>query len=154
MLADAAWCVWQAHVSTTALQKTMDYACGAGADCNPILQDGACYNPNTVLFDCSYGANSFHQRNGQAQTARDFSATAMLTCTDPSANGCLSCNSQEPQAHQQARAPHQAQQLPTLSAQQRATRRMDRYAFRAGTTSSRDGSNGGLLPMAGVVCLL
>ncbi|CAL9062989.1 unnamed protein product [Musa banksii] len=85
---DAAWCVWQPHVSTTALQKTMDYACGAGADCNPILHDGACYNANTVLSDCSYGANSFHQRNGQAQTARDFSATAMLTSTDPRSKAC------------------------------------------------------------------
>ncbi|URE21773.1 X8 domain [Musa troglodytarum] len=75
---DAAWCVCQPDVSTTALQKTLDYACGDGADRNPILQDGACYNPDTVLSHCSYGANSFHQRNGQAQTARDFSATAML----------------------------------------------------------------------------
>ncbi|CAL9198434.1 unnamed protein product, partial [Musa hybrid cultivar] len=86
---DATRCVWQPHVSTTALQKTMDYACGAGAGCNPILQDGACYNPDTVLFDCSYGANSFHQRNGQAQTASDFSATAMLTSTDPPSKSLL-----------------------------------------------------------------
>ncbi|RWW32938.1 hypothetical protein GW17_00002360 [Ensete ventricosum] len=49
----------------------------------------ACHNPNTVLSHWSCGANSLHQRNGQAQTARDFSATAMLTSTDPYVNGSV-----------------------------------------------------------------
>ncbi|KAK8923710.1 Glucan endo-1,3-beta-glucosidase-like protein 3 [Platanthera zijinensis] len=69
--------------SIPALQKTIDYACGAGADCGPILQNGACYNPNTVLTHCSYAANSYYQRKGQAQGACDFSGTATLTTTDP-----------------------------------------------------------------------
>ncbi|WOL16975.1 hypothetical protein Cni_G25763 [Canna indica] len=88
-VSDAAWCVCKPDASTTALQKTLDYACGAGADCNPILQVGACYNPNTVLAHCSYAANSYYQRNSQAQTACDFSGTAMLTSTDPSSSGCV-----------------------------------------------------------------
>ncbi|KAK8943692.1 Glucan endo-1,3-beta-glucosidase-like protein 3 [Platanthera guangdongensis] len=79
----AAWCVCRQDASIPALQKTIDYACGAGADCGPILQNGACYNPNTVLTHCSYAANSYYQRKGQAQGACDFSGTATLTTTDP-----------------------------------------------------------------------
>ncbi|RRT73405.1 hypothetical protein B296_00030840 [Ensete ventricosum] len=80
---DAAWCVCRSDMSTTALQKTLDYACGAGADCTPILQNGACYNPNTVLAHCSYAANSYYQGKGQTQDACNFAGTAMLTSTDP-----------------------------------------------------------------------
>ncbi|XP_074564968.1 PLASMODESMATA CALLOSE-BINDING PROTEIN 2-like [Curcuma longa] len=86
--ADAAWCVCKSDVSDTALQKTLDYACGAGADCSSIIQNGACYNPNTVRSHCSYAANSYYQRKGQAQGACDFSGTATLTTTDPSYSGC------------------------------------------------------------------
>ncbi|XP_042420774.1 PLASMODESMATA CALLOSE-BINDING PROTEIN 3-like [Zingiber officinale] len=88
-VSDAAWCVCRSDASSTALQKTLDYACGAGADCSPILQVGTCYNPNTVLAHCSYATNSYYQRNGQAQTACDFSGTATLTSSDPSASGCV-----------------------------------------------------------------
>nr|CAD1822596.1 unnamed protein product [Ananas comosus var. bracteatus] len=62
---DAAWCVCNSDQSTPALQKTIDYACGAGADCTPILQNGACYEPNTVAAHCSYAANSYYQRKGR-----------------------------------------------------------------------------------------
>ncbi|RWW57090.1 hypothetical protein BHE74_00036142 [Ensete ventricosum] len=75
-------------MSNPALQKTLDYACGAGADCTPIIQNGACYNPNTVLGHCSYAANSYYQRKGQAGGACDFAGTATLTSTDPGGNGC------------------------------------------------------------------
>ncbi|CAL9780168.1 unnamed protein product [Musa acuminata subsp. burmannicoides] len=85
---DAAWCVCRSDMSNTALQKALDYACGAGADCTPIIQNGACYNPNTVLAHCSYAANSYYQRKGQAQGACDFAGTASLTSTDPGGNGC------------------------------------------------------------------
>ncbi|KAG6532336.1 hypothetical protein ZIOFF_006176 [Zingiber officinale] len=88
VFSDAAWCVCRSDMSTTALQKTLDFACGAGADCTPILQNGACYNPNTVLAHCSYAANSYYQRKGQAQDACDFSGTAVLSSTDPGGNGC------------------------------------------------------------------
>ncbi|URD76347.1 X8 domain [Musa troglodytarum] len=80
---DAAWCVCRSDMSNNALQKTLDYACGTGADCTPVLQNGACYNPNTVLAHCSYAANSYYQRKGQAQGACDFAGTAALTSTDP-----------------------------------------------------------------------
>jgi X8 domain len=76
--------VCRSDQSTPALQKTIDYACGAGADCTPIIQNGVCYNPDTVVAHCSYAANSYFQRNGQAQTACNFSGTATISTTDPS----------------------------------------------------------------------
>ncbi|XP_010906139.1 PLASMODESMATA CALLOSE-BINDING PROTEIN 2 [Elaeis guineensis] len=85
---DAAWCVCRSDQSSTSLQKTLDYACGAGADCSPIQQTGACYNPNTVLAHCSYAANSYFQRKGQTQQACDFAGTATLSASDPSSAGC------------------------------------------------------------------
>lgn len=83
-LEDATWCVCRSDVSNAAQQKTLDYACGAGADCNPILQNGACFNPNTVLAHCSYAANSYFQKKGQAQGSCDFTGSALTTQTDPS----------------------------------------------------------------------
>lgn len=88
-LADAAWCVCKSDLSDAALQKTLDYACGAGADCSPVLQNGACYSPNTVKGHCSYATNSYFQRQRQAQGACDFSGTATLSATDPSQLLCL-----------------------------------------------------------------
>ncbi|XP_072978499.1 PLASMODESMATA CALLOSE-BINDING PROTEIN 2-like [Typha angustifolia] len=85
---DAAWCVCKPDQNTAALQKTLDYACGAGADCTPIIQNGACYNPNTVVAHCSYAVNSYYQRKGQTQGACDFTGTATLSSTDPSSSGC------------------------------------------------------------------
>ncbi|XP_020258708.1 PLASMODESMATA CALLOSE-BINDING PROTEIN 2-like, partial [Asparagus officinalis] len=86
---DGAWCVCRSDVSDVQLQKTLDYACGAGADCATIQQGGACFNPNTVRAHCSYAANSYFQRKGQSQQACDFSGTATLTNQDPSSgSGC------------------------------------------------------------------
>ncbi|XP_044477201.1 PLASMODESMATA CALLOSE-BINDING PROTEIN 3-like isoform X2 [Mangifera indica] len=84
----ANWCVCKDGGSDAALQKTLDYACGAGADCNPIKSNGACYNPNTVKAHCNYAVNSYFQKKGQAQGTCDFSGTATVTTTDPSTNGC------------------------------------------------------------------
>ncbi|KAJ8640409.1 hypothetical protein MRB53_017103 [Persea americana] len=80
----ATWCVCRSDLSDTVLQKTLDYACGAGADCTPIVQNGVCYQPNTVKAHCSYAANSYFQRKGQAQGTCDFANTAMVSTTDPS----------------------------------------------------------------------
>ncbi|XP_008785981.1 PLASMODESMATA CALLOSE-BINDING PROTEIN 3 isoform X2 [Phoenix dactylifera] len=85
---DAAWCVCKSDQGSAALQKALDYACGAGADCRPIQQNGICYNPNTVVAHCSYAVNSYYQKKGQAQQACDFSGTATITSTDPSSTGC------------------------------------------------------------------
>ncbi|KAL9691027.1 hypothetical protein QQ045_011444 [Rhodiola kirilowii] len=71
----ASWCVCKDGLSDAVLQKTLDYACGAGADCNPIHSSGACYNPNTVKSHCSYAVNSYYQRKGSTSATCDFSAT-------------------------------------------------------------------------------
>ncbi|KZV46530.1 PLASMODESMATA CALLOSE-BINDING protein 3 [Dorcoceras hygrometricum] len=84
----ATWCICRDGMSDSALQKTLDYACGAGADCNPTHQNGPCFNPNTVRAHCSYAVNSYFQRNRQAPTACDFSGTAVIINSDPSAAGC------------------------------------------------------------------
>ena len=41
-----------------ALQRTLDYACGHGADCEALRPGGQCHVPNTLLAYCSYAANS------------------------------------------------------------------------------------------------
>jgi X8 domain len=81
---DATWCVCRSGLNDTALQKTIDYACGHGADCTPILQNGACYNPNNVKAHCSYAANSYYQRKNEDGASCDFGGTAVTTSTDPS----------------------------------------------------------------------
>lgn len=80
----ANWCVCKDGVGDPVLQKALDYACGAGADCNPIHSNGPCYNPNTVKAHCSYAVNSYFQRKGQAQGSCDFSGSATVATTDPS----------------------------------------------------------------------
>nr|GMC50703.1 PLASMODESMATA CALLOSE-BINDING PROTEIN 3-like [Ipomoea batatas] len=84
----ATWCVCK-EMGDSALQKTLDYACGAGADCNPIKPNGQCYNPNSVRAHCNYAVNSYFQKRGQAAGACDFASTASVTTSDPSVTGCV-----------------------------------------------------------------
>ncbi|KAG8388727.1 hypothetical protein BUALT_Bualt02G0155400 [Buddleja alternifolia] len=85
---DATWCICKG-MNDAVLQKTLDYACGTGADCNPTHQNGPCFNPNTVRAHCNYAVNSYFQRNRQLPTACDFSGTATIITSDPSAAGCM-----------------------------------------------------------------
>ncbi|KAL2349166.1 hypothetical protein Fmac_003166 [Flemingia macrophylla] len=86
----AIYCVCKDGVGDQALQKAIDYACGAGADCTPILQNGACYQPNTVKDHCNYAVNSYFQRKGQIQGSCDFSGAATPSQTPPtSASTCV-----------------------------------------------------------------
>ncbi|ONM59440.1 PLASMODESMATA CALLOSE-BINDING PROTEIN 2 [Zea mays] len=71
-LAASQWCVCRQDASQAALQKTIDYACGSGADCNSIHETGACYNPNTVAAHCSWAANSYYQNNKAKGATCDF----------------------------------------------------------------------------------
>ncbi|KZV56544.1 PLASMODESMATA CALLOSE-BINDING protein 3 [Dorcoceras hygrometricum] len=82
------WCVCKDGIGDSTLQKTLDYACGAGADCNPTHQNGPCFNPNTVKSHCSYAVNSYFQRNRQDPAACNFTGTATIVNSDPSAAGC------------------------------------------------------------------
>lgn len=84
----ANWCVCKTG-SDAVLQKTLDYACGAGADCNPIKSTGACYNPNSVKAHCDYAVNSYFQKKGQAAGTCDFAGTAQAVTTDPSKPRCF-----------------------------------------------------------------
>ncbi|OIW18517.1 hypothetical protein TanjilG_13269 [Lupinus angustifolius] len=81
------WCVCKDGSDTT-LQKTLDYACGAGADCNPLHQNGPCFQPNTVRAHCNYAVNSYYQKKGQAPMSCDFAGSATVTASDPSSSGC------------------------------------------------------------------
>ncbi|KAG8078036.1 hypothetical protein GUJ93_ZPchr0007g3569 [Zizania palustris] len=86
---EGAWCVCRPDVAEAALQKALDYACGHGADCAPVTPSGPCYSPNSVAAHCSYAANSYFQRNGQAKGATcDFGGAATLSSTDPSSGTC------------------------------------------------------------------
>ncbi|KAF2325447.1 hypothetical protein GH714_028765 [Hevea brasiliensis] len=87
----ASYCLCKDGLSDAALQKSLDYACGAGADCTQILQNGACYQPNTVKDHCSYAVNSYYQKKGQTAGSCDFSGTATVSANPPSsvASGCV-----------------------------------------------------------------
>ncbi|KAK4773889.1 hypothetical protein SAY87_028908 [Trapa incisa] len=86
----AAYCICRDGLSDQVLQKTIDYACGSGADCSAILQSGACYQPNTVKDHCNYATNSYFQKMSQSGGTCDFSGTAMTSTTIPNqASGCV-----------------------------------------------------------------
>ncbi|XP_059632165.1 PLASMODESMATA CALLOSE-BINDING PROTEIN 3-like [Cornus florida] len=90
----ATWCVARSGVGAVALQTSLDYACGAGADCAPIQPSGLCYLPNTVEAHASYAFNSFYQRKAMAPGSCDFSGTSTLAGTDPSYGSCVYPSSQ------------------------------------------------------------
>lgn len=79
----ANYCVCKDGVGDQVLQKSIDYACGNGADCTGILQNGPCYNPNTIKDHCSYAVNSYYQRKAASGATCDFSGTATLTSSPP-----------------------------------------------------------------------
>lgn len=85
----ATWCVCRQGLSETVLQKSIDYACGNGADCTIIHQGGGCFNPNTVVAHCNYAVNSYFQKKGQASGSCDFAGAAAISTTDPSIAGCV-----------------------------------------------------------------
>ena len=84
-------CLCRDGVGQSALQKALDYACGAGADCSSILSSGACFQPNTVKDHCNYAVNSYFQRKGQVQGSCDFNgaATPSVTLTASVPSGCV-----------------------------------------------------------------
>ena len=79
----ATYCLCKDGVGDQSLQKSLDYACGAGADCTAILQNGACYNPNTLKDHCNYAVNSYFQKKGQVTGSCDFSGTATVSANPP-----------------------------------------------------------------------
>ncbi|XP_072989947.1 PLASMODESMATA CALLOSE-BINDING PROTEIN 2-like [Typha latifolia] len=161
---DGAWCVCRPDQSTAALQKTLDYACGAGADCTPILQNGACFNPNTVVAHCSYAANSYYQRKGQALGTCDFAGTATLSSTDPSVTGCTYPATTSAAGTSTNTPTTTSSTTPTTTTTTTTTPTTFTPTGTTGTggilgglgpsgTSSFDGSDAGLLPGASLVSL-
>ncbi|XP_027156926.1 pollen-specific leucine-rich repeat extensin-like protein 4 isoform X2 [Coffea eugenioides] len=82
------WCVAKPTVPPTLLQVALDYACGSGADCEPIKRNGLCYLPDTVIAHASYAFNSYWQKTKLAGGTCDFGGTAMLVSVDPSYDEC------------------------------------------------------------------
>lgn len=80
----ALWCVARSDASDQALQTALDYACGAGADCTPIVSNGLCFLPNTLQAHASYAFNSYFQRKNMAPGSCIFAGTATIAKTDPS----------------------------------------------------------------------
>ncbi|XP_076948375.1 uncharacterized protein LOC143620597 [Bidens hawaiensis] len=92
---DAAYCVCNTAMSDSVLQKNIDYACGNGADCSQISQNGACFNPNTVKDHCTFAVNSYFQKKGQVPGSCDFSGTASVVQALPAGvnSACFSSTS-------------------------------------------------------------
>ncbi|KAM7251075.1 hypothetical protein ACFE04_022958 [Oxalis oulophora] len=80
----ALWCVVKPSVPDPIVQEAMSYACGSGADCDSILPDGACFEPNTLWAHASYAFNSYWQRTKVAGGSCSFGGTSMLVTVDPS----------------------------------------------------------------------
>ncbi|XP_010680708.2 PLASMODESMATA CALLOSE-BINDING PROTEIN 4 isoform X1 [Beta vulgaris subsp. vulgaris] len=74
----------------TAYQRVIDYACGAGADCRAVQQNGPCYVANNPKAVCDYAVNSYFQNKGQTPEACVFSGAATATNNLPSTvpSGC------------------------------------------------------------------
>ncbi|XP_018510470.1 PLASMODESMATA CALLOSE-BINDING PROTEIN 1-like isoform X2 [Brassica rapa] len=87
---NATYCLCKDGTEDNALQASIDYVCGK-LDCNPILDKGACYQPNTIKSHCDWAVNSYFQNVAQAPGSCDFSGTA-TTSQNPSpylVTGCV-----------------------------------------------------------------
>ncbi|CAN7053182.1 hypothetical protein IGI04_028150 [Brassica rapa subsp. trilocularis] len=90
---NAAYCVCK-DGNEQVLQKAIDYACGAGADCTQIQQNGACYQPNTVKAHCDVAVNSYYQKKASSGATCDFNGAAIISSSPPStASSCLTGSS-------------------------------------------------------------
>ncbi|CAF2062004.1 unnamed protein product [Brassica oleracea] len=90
---NAAYCVCK-DGNEQVLQKAIDYACGAGADCTQIQQNGACYQPNTVKAHCDVAVNSYYQKKASSGATCDFNGAAIISTSPPStASSCLTGSS-------------------------------------------------------------
>jgi hypothetical protein len=78
-------CVALSGVSQIDLQNALDWTCGLGmADCSPIQEGGACFDPDTLVSHASYAFNNYYQQNENSEIACNFGGTAVLTRKDPS----------------------------------------------------------------------
>ncbi|KAG6768581.1 hypothetical protein NC652_019566 [Populus alba x Populus x berolinensis] len=88
-LGGTTWCVALSGVSQIDLQNALDWTCGLGmADCSPIQEGGACFDPDTLVSHASYAFNNYYQQNENSEIACNFGGTAVLTRRDPSHGKC------------------------------------------------------------------
>ncbi|KAF8087358.1 hypothetical protein N665_0588s0026 [Sinapis alba] len=87
----AIYCLCKDGVGEKELQTAIDYACGSLADCNPIHDNGPCYQPNTIKSHCDWAVNSYFQKAGQVSGSCNFSGTATTNQNPPSnlVTGCI-----------------------------------------------------------------
>ncbi|KAL5072527.1 hypothetical protein RYX36_011511, partial [Vicia faba] len=83
---DKIWCVAKIDATTQQLLDALNYACGGGADCDPIQLNGSCYNQKTIESHTSYDFNSFYKKNKQPNGTYDFAGSAHVVSIDPSMN--------------------------------------------------------------------
>jgi hypothetical protein len=91
----AKFCVAKPGAPDSALQKSLDWACGSGADCAPIQPGGACYQPNTMRAHASYAMSSYYKNKTKDGATCDFSGTAALV-TELPPETIATCKSQYP----------------------------------------------------------
>ncbi|CAN8252178.1 unnamed protein product [Cochlearia groenlandica] len=82
------WCVAKAGAETVALQRNIDYVCGLGLNCRPIIESGPCFLPNTVKAHATWAMNLFYQTMGRHEFNCDFDKTGEITMIDPSYEKC------------------------------------------------------------------
>lgn len=85
----AMYCLCKDGISESQLQKNIDFACASGADCGPILENGPCFKPNSTKDHCSYAVNSYYQRQSLSESNCNFSGSAALSSTPPTAGSCF-----------------------------------------------------------------
>jgi len=79
------WCVAKPMVPEEKLQEGMDFACGkGGADCDEIMPNGDCFNPDNLVAHASYAFNSYWQKTKKNGGRCSFDGTAILINSDPS----------------------------------------------------------------------
>ncbi|KAE9585003.1 putative glucan endo-1,3-beta-D-glucosidase [Lupinus albus] len=86
------WCVAKPSVPDPIIQEAMNYACDSGAECDSILPNGPCFEPNSVYAHASYAFNSYWQKTKAAGGTCEFGGTAILVSIDPSFDGCRFIN--------------------------------------------------------------
>ncbi|CAN7134247.1 unnamed protein product [Brassica rapa subsp. narinosa] len=87
----AIYCLCKDGIGEKELQTAIDYACGSLADCNPINDNGPCYQPNNIKSHCDWAVNSYFQKAAQVSGSCNFSGTATTNQTPPSnlVTGCI-----------------------------------------------------------------
>ncbi|WOL15228.1 hypothetical protein Cni_G24009 [Canna indica] len=84
------FCVANSSADSTALKKSLDWACGPGAaNCTAIQPGQPCYEANNLVVLASYAFNDYYHRTQASGGTCSFGNTAMTTTTDPSHGSCI-----------------------------------------------------------------